>query len=240
MGELWRRLWYFLNRSRFERELHEEMEAHRAMKGATGPRFGNSLRLREEAADEWGWAWFDRLAQDLRFAVRLLRRAPAFTLTAIGVLALGVGLNLAAFQVIDRVALSWLPIRSPETLVKLHRRSPRGTSTSFSYPAFDFYRHSKSSLSSTIALVYGNVTLDDDETHRVDTEFVTPNYFSDLGASPFAGRLLDTTDQGPGAGAVVVLAEGLWASRFGRDRGRQIAHPIPRRVRRRRTCDHPA
>src|SRR4029077_3886446 len=116
-------------------ELHEEMEAHRAMKvdaGTPGPRFGNSLRLREEAQDQWGWAWLDRLSQDLRFAVRLLRRAPAFTLTAIAVLALGVGLNLAAFQVFDMVALSWLPIRAPETLVRVYRRGPGRTTTSFS------------------------------------------------------------------------------------------------------------
>ena len=82
MGELWRRVWYLLNRSRFERELRDEMEAHRAMKamnGWTGPRFGNSLRLREEAGDEWGWGWLDRLSQDLRFACRLLWRSPAFT-----------------------------------------------------------------------------------------------------------------------------------------------------------------
>jgi hypothetical protein len=141
MGELGRRLWYFLNRSRFERELHEEMEAHRVLKGlsgAAGPRFGNSLRLREESADEWGWARFDRLAQDLRFAVRLLRRAPAFTLTAIGVLALGVGLNLAAFQVVDAVTLSWLPIRSPSFIagarVGRARRSPTRRSTFIGRP----------------------------------------------------------------------------------------------------------
>jgi hypothetical protein len=110
--ELWRRLWYLLNRSRFERELREEMEAHRAMKGDAGPRFGNTLRLREEARDEWGWAWLDRLAQDVHFACRLLWRAPSFAVTAIAVLALGVGLNLAAFQIIDTLALSLLPIRS--------------------------------------------------------------------------------------------------------------------------------
>lgn len=218
MGELWRRLWYRLNRSRFERELREEMEAHRAMvgmKGGTGPRFGNTLRLREEARDEWGWAWLDRLAQDLRFACRLLWRAPAFTLTAIAVLALGVGLNLAAFQVVDTVALSWLPIRSPETLVNLHRRSPRGTSTSFSYPAFDFYRQNRSSLTGGMGLVDGGVTLGDDETRRVDMEFVTPNYFSELGAMPLVGRLLDRSDEGTNAGAVIVLSERVWRSRFG-------------------------
>jgi hypothetical protein len=134
MGELWRRLWYLLNRARFERELREEMDAHRAMKRETEARFGNSLRLREEAADEWGWAWLDRLTQDLRFACRLLWHAPAFTLTAISVLALGVGVNLAAFQVIDSVALSWLPVRSPETLFRLYRRSPQGRARPSPFP----------------------------------------------------------------------------------------------------------
>ena len=215
MGEIWRRLWYLLNRSRFERELREEMEAHRAMQGGTGPRFGNTLRLREAAGDEWGWRWLDRLVQDLRFAVRLLWRAPAFTLTVVAVLAIGVGLNLAAFQVIDCMALSWLPVRSPETLVNVHRRSPTGTSTSFSYPAFDFYRQHSSSLTGAMALVDARVTLDGDQTRRIDVAFVTANYFAELGAVPAAGRLLDPSDDAPGAGAVIVLSDRLWRSKFG-------------------------
>src|SRR3954471_15077632 len=101
MGELWRRIWYLLNRSRLERELRDEMNAHRAMKGDVGPRFGNALRLREESADVWGWGWLDRAIQDLRFGLRLLVRAPLFTVTAVTVLALGVGVNLAAFHVLD-------------------------------------------------------------------------------------------------------------------------------------------
>src|SRR5262245_59516594 len=212
MGELWRRIWYLLNRSRFERELREEMEAHRAMKGEAGPRFGNTLRLREQSRDEWGWAWLDRLSQDVRFACRLLWRSPSFTLTAIAVLALAVGLNLAAFQVIDTIALSPLPIASPETLVKVYRQSPRGTSTSFPYPAFDFYRRHASSIASPMGLAFGSVTLGDDDTRRVHAEFVTPNYLSELGASPLAGRLLGPNDDTPSANAVVVLSEALWRS----------------------------
>jgi predicted permease len=215
MGELWRRLWYLLNRSRFERELQEEMDAHRALKGASGPPFGNDLRLRDEAIDAWGWRWLERLTQDLRFASRLLWRSPVFTFTAIAVLALGIGLNLAAFQVIDSIALSWLPVRSPETLVNLHRRSPRSTITSFSYPAFDFYRHNGSSLTGAMGLVSAGVTLGGDDTRTIDAQFVTTNYFSELGVVPLAGRLLDPSDDGTNAGAVIVLSERLWRSRFG-------------------------
>jgi hypothetical protein len=215
MGELWRRLWYLLNRSRFERELREEMDAHRAMKGDAGPRFGNALRLREEAGDEWGWSWLDRLIQDLRFASRLLWRSPVFTVTAIAVLALGIGLNLAAFQVIDSIALSWLPVRAPETLVKLHRRSPVSTITSFSYPAFGFYRQDRSTLTGAMGVVSAGVTLAGDDTRTVEVQFVTPNYFSELGVMPLAGRLLDPRDEGANAGAVIVLGERLWRSRLG-------------------------
>ena len=217
MGELWRRLWYLVNRSRLERELRDEMDAHRAMKGESEPRFGNPLRLREESADVWGWAWLDRFVQDTRFAVRLLRRAPLFTGAAMTVLALGVGINLAAFQLLDAVAFSPLPVNAPDQLVKIERRNPTGHSTTVSYPAFDFYRSRSTVLASAFALVRGTVTLGDDQSRRVDALFVSTNYFSDLGTRPLAGRLLDPMDEWPDAGPVVVLAEHIWRSRFGAD-----------------------
>jgi predicted permease len=215
LTEFGRRLWYFVNRARFERELREEMAAHRAMKGEAGPRFGNDLRLREEAADEWGWTWLERLQQDVRFGARLLRRSPAFTFTAVVVLALGIGSNLAAFQIFDAVALSWLPVRSPETLVNLSSRTTRGHSTSFSYPEYAFYSSRASSLASTFALVYGSVELNG----VADTaaEFVNAGYCTDLGAQPLAGRLFDPDDERPGAALVALLDERLWRSRLGAD-----------------------
>jgi predicted permease len=214
-GELWRRIWYLLNRSRFERELQEEMDAHREMQRGAGPRFGNTLRLREEAADQWGWTWLERFAQDARFGVRLLRRAPAFTLTATAVLALGIGLNLAAFQLFEAVALSWLPIRSPETLVNLTRRNPRGSGTSFSYPEFAFYRQRSSALVTAFATVAGTVDIGDAKAQGA--EFVSANYFADLGARPLTGRLFDAGDERPDAAPVVVLAERFWRAKFGAD-----------------------
>jgi hypothetical protein len=76
-GEFWRRVHYLLNRSRLERELKEEMDAHRAMRDGSEPRFGNVRKLREEAADVWGWGWWDRLRQDMGFGWRMMRKSPA-------------------------------------------------------------------------------------------------------------------------------------------------------------------
>jgi predicted permease len=215
LRELGRRLYYLLNRARLERELREEMQAHRAMKGGSGPRFGNELRLREEAADQWGWTWLERLQQDVRFGARLLHRSPAFTLTAVAVLALGIGVNLAAFEVFDAVALSWLPVRAPESLVNLSSRTPQGHSTSFSYPEYQYYRSRASSLSGTFALVYGSVDLNG--VPATNAEFVNAAYLTDLATRPVAGRLFDPGDERPGATPVLLLDEGIWRTRFGAD-----------------------
>ena len=86
IGEWLRRLGYLLRRRTVEDELRREMEAHRAL--MEEPRaFGNTLRLREDARDVWGWTWLDDFVQDSRFAVRTLRRTPGFTLTAVVTLA---------------------------------------------------------------------------------------------------------------------------------------------------------
>jgi hypothetical protein len=122
MGELIRRIRYLLSRRRLERELREEMEAHRAQAEAEGRRFGEPLRLREEAQDAWGFGGLDRLAQDVRYAVRRLRRAPGFTAGAVLVLALGIGVNVAAFGFFNAAVLRPLAVRDPGSLLRFERK----------------------------------------------------------------------------------------------------------------------
>ena len=218
-GELWRRIHYLLNRSRMERELEEEMAAHRALKRAGEPRFGNTRRLQEDARDAWGWAWWDQIVQDVTFGSRMLRKEPAFTLTAIAILALGVGLNIAAFQILNSIALTPLPVTDPDSLVRFNRRSPHGKVTTFAYPAVEFYATHNTVLTSSMGLTRTLVALESDTSRAVPVQFVTANYLSELGAVPALGRLLDARDDRPDAEPVVVLKFSVWQSRFGADPG---------------------
>src|SRR5262245_1386602 len=110
-----RRIWYFLNRRRLERELEREMAAHRAEMGELR-RFGPTLRLREQSADVWGLRWLDDLGRDLRHAARQLRRTPGFTLVAVLTLAVGIGANTTAFGLVKTVFFAELPVPAPDTL----------------------------------------------------------------------------------------------------------------------------
>jgi predicted permease len=216
-GELWRRLYYWLNRARLERELTDEMAAHLAMKGADETPFGNALRLREESGDVWGWAWWDHLKQDVAFGLRMLRKSPAFTLTAIIVLGFGVGVNLGAFQVFNALAWRPLPVKDPDSLVRFSRRAQRFSDSSFSYPAFRFYAEHNAVLAASMGIVQTSVSLGDDASSDMPIQFVTANYLPELGTLPAIGRWLTPSDAAPDAPPVIVLSQALWQARLGSD-----------------------
>jgi len=218
MSQLFRRLRYLLNRRRFDRELSDDMEFHREMAGRTaGRRFGNTLRLREEARDVWGWTWLDRSAQDLRYGARMLRRAPGFTVAALLMLAIGIGINVAAFGFFNVAFLKPLPVRDPQTLLRFERRSPERYSSNLPYPEVVFFREYTRTLSAVLALHTSTLTVEGEE-KPLSAHFVTENFFSELGAAARLGRLLDAgRDAAADSEPVVVLSHGFWQRHFGAD-----------------------
>src|ERR1700733_4016743 len=147
MSEFLRRLQYLFNRRHREQELAEEMAAHREIAGQHGNPFGNALRLREEARDAWGWVWIDRLAQDLRYAARMLRKSPGFTLAAVLTLAVGIGVNVAAFSFFDKTILTPLPVRAPDSILRLQRIGPNRYASNMPYREMVFVRNHSRTLS---------------------------------------------------------------------------------------------
>jgi hypothetical protein len=191
MGELFRQLSYLVHRRRLDTELQNDMEFHREMAERAGNKnFGNTLRLREQAYEAWGWTWLDRLIQDLRFGIRVLGRSPGFTLVAVLVLAIGVGVNVSAFSLFNMVALKPLPVREADRLVRLERRSTDQYSSQMSYPSFLFYQEHAHTLSASMATL-GVPPMDiDNDQQLTSASFVTPNYFTELGTRPVSGRML--------------------------------------------------
>ena len=219
MGELFRRIRYLLNRRRFDAELESDIEFHREMAARNGLNpLPNTLRIREQAREAWGWTWLDRLIQDLRFGSRILARSPGFTIAAVLVLAIGIGVNVSAFTFFDMVALKPLPVRDPGSLVRLERRSPNAYTSEMSYPSFAFYRDHAKTLSAAIGVLGLPPVQIDRDVEPTSVSFATPNYFTELGTSPATGRLLDPArDSDARATPVAVISFGLWQRRFGGD-----------------------
>ncbi|HKY32497.1 MAG TPA: ABC transporter permease [Candidatus Polarisedimenticolia bacterium] len=221
MRELLRRLWFLWNRGRLERELAEEIACHRelmAADGRTAP--GDELRLREDVREVWGWDWLDRLRQDLIYGARVLRGAPGFTVTAMLVLALGIGVPLTAF----RVALAELqggPVPDPATLVRLTRRAPGVHVTTLSYPELVFYAGHARSFRSVIGLSQRNPAVFSEAAggapEPIHVTFSTSNLFAELGIAPALGRVLTPGDERPDAEPAAVLGESFWRRRLGGD-----------------------
>jgi predicted permease len=218
MHEWIRRLGYLLNRRRFDQELRNDLEFHRDMAAKDGGMpLGNTLLLREEARDAWGWTWIERLSQDLRYAARQLRRSPGFTLAAIVMLALGIGVNVAAFGFFNLMVLRPLAVRSPDTLLRFKRRAPKNYAWQVPYPEMACFRQYSKTLSAVLAVMDTKLAIEG-EPKPLTGDFVTANFFSELGARPLLGRVLDAAEDGAADSApVVVLSQGFWQRHFGAD-----------------------
>jgi predicted permease len=183
------------------------------------------VRLGHEREREMKRSLFlDALAQDVRYALRTLRKAPGFALVAVLTLALGIGATTALFSVVRGVLLKPLPFPAPERLVRLWQASPSQDlpRTAISSPDFDDWKARQTSFSELGAWfnVEGMTGVDlsgQGDPERLKATYVTDGFFSALGASPRLGRALLPEEHQPGSGAAVVLSHGFWTRRFGAD-----------------------
>ncbi|MGB6874929.1 MAG: ABC transporter permease, partial [Candidatus Acidiferrales bacterium] len=196
-------------------------------------KFGAVESMKEEYRAERGMLFIETLVQDIRFALRMLRKSPGFTAVAVLTLALGIGANTAIFSLINAVMLRNLPVKNPQQLVLFqwdHNKQPpmfRMTGWrakyAFSYPAFDAFRMEKTALSGIFAFVplginAGSTTVGiNGQPTLAESMMVTGEYFSTLGVTPLLGRGLTESDENPGAPRAVVISYAYWTRRFARD-----------------------
>ena len=176
----------------------------------------------------------NRLMQDVQYALRQLRKAPGFTLTAVLTLALGIGANAAIFTLVHAVLLRNLPVVDPKTLVRVGDRNDccvnGGTpeNNDYSLFAYDLYKHLKDNTPEFEQLAamqagfgYGSITARSSRSDALPKslpgEFVSGNYFQTFGLKPFAGRLLLPTDDVEGAPSVAVMSYQTWQRDYALD-----------------------
>jgi predicted permease len=163
--------------------------------------------------------WLERARQDFAYAARRLRRSSGFTLGAVAVLSLGIGVNLAEFHIFNAVLFPKISVRDVDSLRRLTRRGKPGNPGGIPYAAVSFYREHNTVLSAIVTETFGGTVSFDDDPRSLFPTFVSGNYFPELGALPAYGRLLDENDTKAGAPAVVVLGYGFWQRQFGSDPG---------------------
>jgi predicted permease len=154
--------------------------------------------------------------QDLRYALRQLRKSPGFTAVAVLTLALGTGANTALFSVINGVLLNPLPFPQPDQLVTLHESKPNFDQGSISYPNFRDWQKNNHTLSAiAVSRPYAVSLTGVGEAEQVDNDFTSSDFFAVLGVKPLLGRTFATGEDQIGAAPVVLLSEGFWKRKLG-------------------------
>jgi predicted permease len=163
------------------------------------------------------------LLLDLRYALRVLRKSPAFAAVALVTLMLGIGANVVVFGVLNAVLLRPLDASNPQSLYQIrHKQWMIGRLLTTSYPAFDDFRQRNTTFSGMAAIYgYSHAALHwRNAVRNVSGDEVTGNYFDLLGVQPEAGRFFHSGEEhGPGSAPYLVLSDGLWRSAFQADRG---------------------
>jgi predicted permease len=223
----------FSHRAKKDEDLADEIDAHlaheqdaNAARGLPADearrqarlRFGNPRSTRERVWRYRSLPWIDDLWRDFRFAIRSLAKTPAFTIIAILVIAVGIGVNTAVFSVINAVLLKPLAYPDPQALVQLMNTSRQGSFPGANIPKFNIWLHQSSVFQQVAAYDFGGAGMNltgGDHPEQVQGIHVSAGYFALFGAPLAAGRTFTSAEDSPHGGNVAVLSYGLWKSHFG-------------------------
>ncbi|HLK63531.1 MAG TPA: ABC transporter permease [Bryobacteraceae bacterium] len=230
-----------------EERLRAEIEDHLARQSADNERagmtprearwqaalkFGGVEATKESYRDQKGLPFLESLVQDTRYAVRRLRRAPAFTMATILTLALGIGATTAIFTLVHAVLLKSLPVTNPNELYRLGKKSDccyvggYSQENEFALVSYDLYRFLKDHTTgfSELAAFPASEPLfgvrrsgSSESAQSYPGEFVSGNYFATFGIGAYAGRVLSGADDRPGASPAAVMSYRLWQDRYAAD-----------------------
>ncbi len=203
---------------------------------------GGIEQTKEECRDARGVNWIQDFVQDLRFGLRVLRKAPGFTAVAVLTLALGIGANTAIFSLINAVALRLLLVPNPQQLVLLQwtahkkpnanyfagfrgcpsgsgRSSSSPTACSFSYPLFEQIRSMRDIFTGVLSFVRADAAVRvEGSPGKLWGMYVSGDFFPTLGARAAVGRTLDGNDDVSGAEPVIVVSYRYWQNELGGDK----------------------
>ena len=221
-------------RGRIENELERELEEHLHMemqenlsrgmspedaRETAAASFGNKTLIRESARNEWLFGLWEEFLQDAGYAVRAMRKRPAFATTAILTLGLGIGGNTAMFTVIRGVLLKPLSYNNPERLVRLSVENPRRTLVSFTPVRYEELKRGSRSFSEIGAFgLFEDVTLSvHGQLEQVKQIRISADFLDVLGVHPVLGRSFISKEDLSGGPDVAMISTALWRRRFGAD-----------------------
>src|SRR3954471_12598628 len=185
-------------------------------------RFGSVALVKDDCRESWGMRAIDTLAQDVRFALRNLRKYPSYTAVVLLTLALGIGANTAIFSVVHAVLLRPLPYANGDRLVEIRQQAAKAgvANAGVSVKEVNDYRTQTESLDAV--LEYHQMSfnlLGRGEASRVQTGVVSANFFDVVGVTPLLGRTFREDDDAKDAPAVLILAYDYWQHALGGDPG---------------------
>ncbi|HEX6965935.1 MAG TPA: ABC transporter permease, partial [Gemmatimonadaceae bacterium] len=219
-----------------EMRLHIEMEAEELARlhGFTSEEarrralvaFGGVERYKEAHRDARGVRWLAELVQDIRYAVRSLLRAPAFTLSAVAVLTLGIGASTAVFSAVDAVLLTRLPYPHDERLVRIYEQNSPTNRWTLSVADLQAIETRGHTLSAVGAAQQREVPVSAGrEPEQLRAGYATSGFFRALGVEPAQGRNIEPRDDRPGAPFVALVSDEYAMRTFG-SAARAVGHPI--------------